>query len=245
MTYEQRLHRDYFSGTLSLAASVSDVTLSSSAFTALGTAFSTTAYMPLELHNPSTGIYEVVWITGHAAASQTVTVVRGRENTTALAWPQNTQIIDAVTKRDLVPDYTRATLPTDPSIGMRALVTDESNVVARMLAGWGPAIGMANAAAMGPNRSAANPPSSANFLLSMGYGLNLTPNASGIVSVTWRQAFPTACFAAFAWSCDYTQYIGWCTPTTESTTGASFRLTGVSGTITNGPLSIIYLGVGY
>lgn len=244
MVYEQRLHRDYFAGTLSLAASVSDVTLSSNAFTALGTGFSTTAYMPLVLHNPATG-YEVVWITGHAAASQTVTVIRGREGTAAQAWPQNTQIIDAATERDLVPDYTRATLPTDPYIGMRALVSDESNVVARMLAGWGPAIGIANAAAMGPNRSAANPPNSANFVISMGYALSIAPNGSGIISVTWRQAFPTACFAAFAWSVDYTQFIGWCTPTTESTTGASFRLTGVGGTITNGPLSVAYLGIGY
>lgn len=245
MVLERRVHKDYFAGNLTLQALTSDLTLSSAAFQALGTGFSTTEYMPIELHNPATGTYEIVYIVGHAAASNTVTVQRGKEGTSAQPWPANTLIVDAVTGRDLVAAYTRATLPADAHLGMRALVTDENNVLAKMLAGWGPAIGIANAAAIGPNRAGSNPPNSANFLIAAGYYPNLTPNGSGIISINWRQAFPTACFAAMAWSYDFTQFIGWCTPTAESTTGASFRLTGVSGTITNGPLSVIAVGIGY
>lgn len=249
MVLEMRIHRDYFAGNLSLQALSSDTTLTSTAFAALGTSYSTGLYMPIVLHNPATGAYEVVYIVGHSAASNTVTVQRGKEGTSAQAWPLNTQIIDAPTYRDLVASYTRAALPADPHLGMRALVTDESFVVARALAGWMPAMGIANPGAVGPNRAGSNPPNSAVLTHTMGNNTALSPDGSGQVSVTWRAAFPTACIGATAWSIDFTRFIGWCTTVSESTTGATFRLTTVSGgalvSQTAGPVSLGFAAVGY
>jgi hypothetical protein len=251
---EHRVHSDYFSGNLQLQALVSDLTLTSPAFAALPSTFTTKLYKPIELHNPSTGAYEIVYIVGHAASSNTVTVQRGKENTSAQAWPANTLIIDAATNRDLITALTRATLASaapDPFLGQRVLVTDEDNVLARMLAGWGPAIGLALAAAMGPSRlgGANNPPNSANFMAALAHSITVTPDGSGVATLNWRQAFPTACLGAWAWSIDPSRFIGWCTTMGESTTGATFKFTTVAAgsllNVTSGPLSIGYCGIGY
>lgn len=201
MVYEQRLHRDYFFGNLLLAAAIADTTLSAAAFSALGTGYSTGAYLPLVLHNPSTGAYEVVWVTGHTAASQTVTVVRGREGTTAQAWPSNTQVIDAACVRDIVGGYTRALLPTDPHYGLRALVTDENVVVERTLNGWGPSVGVATPADVGPSVSnfATFPPSNSVITVRAGRA-QLVADAGGNVTVTFRTPFPTGLIAFTATS---------------------------------------------
>lgn len=137
MANEHRQPRDYFFGTLSLAAALSDVTLTSAAFAALPTVYSATTYLPLVLHDPSSGLYEVVWVTGHASLSMNVTVARGKEGTAARQWPTGTQVVCAPTLRDsLYPVATRSALPSDAHIGMRAEIADEGVIAEKLASGW-------------------------------------------------------------------------------------------------------------
>jgi len=193
MAQEQRLHKDYLFGVLALAATISDTTLSSTAFAALPTITGTKQYIPLVLHNPTTGVYEVVWVTGHAAASQTVTVVRGKEGSTQQAWPSNTQVLDAPTWRDLLIQTTFASLPSDAHLGARAVATDLGTngvVMEKTPSGWGPSVGMCLGSQAGPIiNSTSNPPDDAVIVSRAGY-FDGTADAGGNVTVTFRQPFP-------------------------------------------------------
>lgn len=137
--YEIRRPRDYFFGQLSADATISDVTLTSPTFASLPTDYSTTVYLPLTLSNDTLAVREVVWVTGHTAASNNVTVVRGREGTSALAWGTSSSFRCTPTTRDTVGYYSRAGLPgtDDAHYGMRALVSDEgSRLVEYSGSGW-------------------------------------------------------------------------------------------------------------
>lgn len=188
MVYEYRSTVDYFYGTLSVAAASSDTTISSAAFAALPTTYSTALYLPLVLHDPSLGLYELVWITGHAAASTSVTVVRGRQGTTARAWASGTQVVVAPTVRDTLPLLTRATLPADAHVGMRAPLSDEGFTLEKTFAGWAPSAGVANPADVGPLRSAAVPPTNVVPVVRGGH-ISGTTDANGRFVVTHRQPF--------------------------------------------------------
>jgi hypothetical protein len=192
---EQRAPLNYLAGTLSTAAAISDTALVSDAFSALPSDYTTARYLPLVVHDPSTGVFEVVWVTAHTAASTTVTVVRARESTTALAWPSGSHVICAPTIRDTLSTYTLAGLPTDAHTGMRALVTDQGYVTERILGGWAASVGVARASDVGPRRDlATNPASSAGIVVRAGHVSGVT-NSSGQVSVTYRTPFPTATLA--------------------------------------------------
>lgn len=193
---EQRAPRDYLVGTLSTAAAISDTTIQSAVFAGLPTTFSSTLYLPLILHDPSAGLYEVVWCTGHSGSSTSITVARGKEGSSARAWPAGTRVICAPTVRDVLSAGTLASLPSDAHIGARVAVTDKNYVAEKTFAGgWAPSVGVAIAEHTGPNRSGGNPPTSAAILVRAGVA-NLSANGSGQVSVSYRQAFPTATIAA-------------------------------------------------
>jgi hypothetical protein len=191
VVYELRSPLNYVSGTLTVSASISDTTLTSAAFSALPTTFSTTTYLPLVIHDPSAGTYESVWVTAHASSSTSVTVVRGREGSTARAWSSGTRVICAPTTRDVVGTTTFAGLPTDPSIGTRYALTDRQIVVERTMGGgWAPSAGVALADHVGPNRAGSNPPQNAVVLLRAGFINSASTNGSGQITVNYRAAFP-------------------------------------------------------
>ena len=195
MAYEQRAPLNYLAGTLSSAAAISDTALVSDSFATLPTDYTTTKYLPVVLHDPSTGVYEVVWVTAHASTSTTATVVRAREATTARAWPTASNLICAPTIRDTVSTTTLAGLPTDAHTGMRVDVTDKQYTAERLHSGaWGPSTGVALGDDVGPRRTGANPPSSAGIYVRAGYA-SLVTNSSSQVTVTYRTAFPTATIA--------------------------------------------------
>ena len=136
MAYEIRQTLDYRFGQLSAGATALDTTLQSPAFAGLPSDLSTTKYLPIVIADDTAGTYEVVWVTGHAASSTSVTVVRGREGSTARGWSAGATWRHAPTSRDVVSSYTRATLPADAHLGMRAAVSDEGGqVVERVLGG--------------------------------------------------------------------------------------------------------------
>jgi hypothetical protein len=140
MTYELRQNVNYAFGTLSVAGAISDTTLQSADFASLpgGASVSTTQYIPIVLQDPTSKLYEIVWINAHTAASTTVTVLRGREGTTARAWASGTLWTLAPTSRDVILGVAnRAALPADPHVGMRALLLDEQRVLDRFSFGWG------------------------------------------------------------------------------------------------------------
>lgn len=131
MSYEVRQTVDYAFGTLTAGAAISDLTLTSADFSAkIPSGLSTTDYVPIALQNPSTGSFEIVWATAHSGTSATVTVARGKEGTSAQAWPSNTLWTVAATRRDgVLPVSTRTALPTDPHAGLRCLIMDEEVIV--------------------------------------------------------------------------------------------------------------------
>lgn len=139
MVYENRLTVNYAFGSLSNAAAVSDTTLVSAEFaTALPSALSATTYVPISLQDPNTRVCEVVWATGHTAASTSATVVRGREGLAARAWPSGTLWGITPTVRDgILQVANRAALPTDPHTGMRCWITDENLMIERSPVCWG------------------------------------------------------------------------------------------------------------
>lgn len=192
MAYEQRSPRDYVGGTLSTAAAISDTALVSDAFTALPTDYTSTKVLPLTIHDPTTGLYEVVWVTAHASSSTTVTVVRAREGTTARAWASGSHVICAPTIRDTLSTSTLAGLPTDAHVGMRALVTDKGYVAERNGASlWGASTGVALGDDIGPRRSGVYPPANAGLYLRAGHVSDVT-DGSGQVAVAYRAPFPNA-----------------------------------------------------
>lgn len=139
MVYENRLPVNFSFGTLSTAAAIGDTTLSSAEFaTALPAGLSTTTYVPMSVQDITTRAFEVVWVTGHAAAATTATVVRGREGATAQAWPAGTQWLVGPTVRDgILPVANRAALPTDAHTGMRCFIQDEQLTIERSAVCWG------------------------------------------------------------------------------------------------------------
>jgi len=138
MTYEIRLPANYAFGTLTQAAAISDLTLTSTDFAArLPSGLSTTVYVPIVLQDPSTGNYEICWANSHTAASSTAGVLRGKESTSARTWPSGTLWTVAPTLRDgVLPVSTRSALPTDPHTGLRCYIQDEQVTVE-----WAPSAG--------------------------------------------------------------------------------------------------------
>lgn len=195
MAYEQRAPRDYVAGTLSTAAAISDTALVADVFSGLPTDYSTTKVLPLTIHDPSTNVYEVVWVTAHTAASTTVTVVRARESTTARAWPTGSYVICSPTVRDALIVSTLAGLPSDAHTGMRAMVSDKGDVRQRLNSGaWSASVGVALADDIGPYGAGSFPPSAAGIFIRAAH-VTASTDGSGQISVTYRTPFPTATVA--------------------------------------------------
>lgn len=139
MAYEGRLVANYAFGTLSTAVSPTDTVLSSAEFgTRLPADLTTAYYVPITLHDPETGAFEIVWATAHIPAATTATCVRAREGTTGVAWPTGTKWTGAPTTRDaIMPVASRASLPASPHAGLRVYLQDEKVVLERYTASWG------------------------------------------------------------------------------------------------------------
>lgn len=146
MAYERRRLINNLSGTLAARASANDsqITCQGSApgianvFAALPVDFTQTLYMPLVLANDATGKFEIVWVTGHASASPTLTVIRGREGTEQQTFEVGDTVRCAATVRDVGGTMvsTRSALPGDPHYGLRVLILEEGAPVVFSPLGW-------------------------------------------------------------------------------------------------------------
>ena len=128
MALELRELRDDVLGALSAPALTTDQQLASSTFSSLPDYYSTTRYLPLVLANDTLQTYEVVYVTGHAAGVNTVTVQRGREGTLAQEWAIGDALRVAPTWRDIGAPmvFTNGGLvPADLAVGARYVLADE------------------------------------------------------------------------------------------------------------------------
>ena len=100
MANEFRRPIDEFFGTISAGITALETTLQSEQFSRLDDLYSTALYLPLVLADDTTQVIEVVYVRGHTAGSNTITVLRGQEGTTARQWPVGTTFRAAPTVRD-------------------------------------------------------------------------------------------------------------------------------------------------
>ena len=184
MAYEHRRPIFDLSGSLAAAVASTDsqITGRGTIFTGLPTDLSTELYLPLVLANDGLGKSEVVWATGHSAGSPTLTVVRGREGTTPVAFDAGDVVRCSPTLRDVTSVVSaRSDLPTDAHRGMRVLIASEGEVVERTRRGWD------NADATRKHRwsqaNSALPVVAAGQLIT-GMGGNQTGSAGTIASLT-------------------------------------------------------------
>lgn len=137
MALDFRFPADFAFGTLTSAISVSDTTLSSADFSAIRVLSSGASHVPIVLLDPTTKVYETVWLTVHSSGATSATVTRGKEGTVALEWPAGTQWICSPTTRDIVSANSLAGLPSDAHVGMRVAVSDKGETWAKTLnQGW-------------------------------------------------------------------------------------------------------------
>jgi hypothetical protein len=209
VSYEYRSNKDYFFGTLLNATAISDTSLSSAAFTGLDADYSSATpgkYIPLELHDPAQGLYEIVWVVGHAAGSQSITVVRGREGTPARAWNAGTQVVCAPTAgRDALGASASNNLPSDPHIGQRVARTNRQDVVERGNGVWGPSVGAGIAADQGVNMHGTAVPDGAVLLFRCGTAGPST-DAQGGLPCVFKTPFPNGCLSIAAHSTFFNAY---------------------------------------
>lgn len=248
MAYEQRRPGDYIFGTLSAQAALADATISSGALTALPTDYSTTRYLPLTLHDPAQGVYETVWVTGHALSSANVTAVRGREGTTPRAWASGSQFVCAPTVRDgLSLALNAGGLPSDAHIGARWAQADLNIVKERTRHGWGPSVGVALGHEMGPviNNAAVFPPDDA-VIVQRAAGFGGPTDGSGNVTIAYRQPFPNGTIGVAITSNSYASMGAF---VLYAATAAGFSFTthqnASTSRLLNSAISVGYVAVGW
>lgn len=194
MSFEQRATIDYFSTSLLAQMTIGATTMQSADFvTKLPADYGTNGkYLPLVIHDDTLGVYEVVWVTAHTAGSNTVTVVRGKEGTSAQPWGAGARVESAPTAYDAVLARLAASLPTDPFIGQRVSRGDKSDILERVLGYWGPSVGAGIASDQKNNMMSQTAPDGSIFLLRMGTAGAAT-DANGKLSCTFQTPFPNQC----------------------------------------------------
>ncbi|GAA3877754.1 hypothetical protein GCM10022243_48100 [Saccharothrix violaceirubra] len=209
-----RAPKDYLFGQLSASATNSTTTLTSNDFTNLPTTYSSTYVLPLALSDDTLKVYEVVWVTGHASSSNQVTVVRGKEGSTAQTWSSGTRWQCAPMQYDGLGVTSRAGLNADPHVGQRRMLNDEGFVVQSTYAqGWQADVGLANPSEYGKTIAGGAIPTWAS-VIARGNIVNGTTNGSGQIPVTYTTPFPTATLTVVTtWitgsaSCDTRLYPG-------------------------------------
>lgn len=191
MAFEQRDTVDYFSTSLLSAMTISATTMQSADFASKLPVYdgANGKYLPLVIHDDAVGVYEIVWVSTHVAAANTVTVVRGKQGTSAQPWSAGARVECAPTAFDTLLAKTAATLPSDPYIGQRVNRGDKADVLERVNGYWAPSVGVGIASDQGPNMNGTQAPVGATFLKRMGSVL-ATTSASGTITVAYVTVFP-------------------------------------------------------
>lgn len=103
MANELRIRRNYMFGTIDAGNNqnfnIGDVTYTDTSFAKIP-AVGATAHFPITFEDPSSGLYEIMYVVSHAAKSNTITVKRAQEGTTQLLWGPLNKWVHAPTVRD-------------------------------------------------------------------------------------------------------------------------------------------------
>lgn len=248
MAYEFRLNVDYTFGTLSANAAVSDTSMSAAAFASLPSSPTASLYIPLVLQNPSTGAKEIVYITAHTAAATTVTVVRGMEGTTALAWGSGSTWSVAPTVRDGgAMAVTSSTNPASPHAGLTIVESDTWALKTKTVtAGWQAAVGLSLPAHFTATATNGGISPSATLQMRGGPLFAVAPNGSGVLAVTFTIPFPQGVITAWAQSMDGTKVIGDFTCESLTVNGMNIRMTDLNSVaVTAAGADISYVAIGF
>lgn len=248
--FDMRDNADYQFGQLDLAVTALDTTLASSSFTSLGTSYTTTRYMPIVLSDDARKVYEVVWITGHNQGSSTVTVVRGKENSTAQAWPAGTPWRAAPTVRETPMVSSLGGLPTDAHIGARAVTTDDNYMREKTaLQGWLPTA-RGTAAGMKPTMQGnLTPPAGVVPIIKAFHAQATTDGTGSLANWPWPDGgFPTAVAAAVATPMYIggENFVGYVRMSAVSATAATWQCFQSNGSVlANTLVNLNIIAVGY
>lgn len=188
---------------------------------------------------------EIFWVTAHASGSSTVTVVRGKEGTTAKTWPLGTVWAQAETTRDALFDVTSGTIPSDLNLGAQWVERDTAALKIKTYTSGNFALaGVALPSTIGPAR-AGNFPSAQDTIQIRTAETTVTTNGVGDAFVSFRVAFPNACISVLGGSSDNTAFTGTVNVWSEGTTGFDFRAALGAAAVTNTTIHIHYIATGW
>lgn len=241
-----RAPKDYLSGILGQPAALTATSLNSASFANLPTNYSTSFVLPLTLHDPAQGIYEVVWVTAHAAGSQQVTVVRGKEGSQAQPWPQFTQVLAAPTAaRDALAVITSSTRPADGHLGMRAVETDTNQVKELTSSGWLSGL-YSDAAGLTPGHGSSVPSTAVPIIKAFTSSYTADGSGNGVVAFPGA-AFPNGVISCLALANNTGQSVVSFKLVSGSVTKTSVTLAGFQkdGTAATGACSFDMIAIGY
>jgi hypothetical protein len=125
-----RIRSDYVFGTITGALTAGTTTLASAALARLPVVTAPDV-AAITLHDQATGVYEIVHVTAHTAASTSATILRAQEGTSAQSWGIGTTWVHGITAYDLSTIQTqldeRITSETlDADTGVIALYYDDT-----------------------------------------------------------------------------------------------------------------------
>ena len=242
--YRRLLNGEY--GQLGGAVTSSATSIVDSSFSILPIITGTAEYIPLSF-SAINGLQkpEVVWVTAHASGSNTITVVRARENTTAKSWPLGTQWAQAETVRDALFDVTSGTIPSDLHLGAQWVERDTGALKIKTLSSSNFSLaGVALPSTVGPTRPGTFP-SAQDTIQMRGGETTVTTNSVGDAFVGFRVAFPNACIAVVGGSSDNTAFTGTVNVWSEGTTGFDFRAALGAAPVVSSTIHIHYIAIGW
>jgi hypothetical protein len=189
--------QNYLFGTLTAGIASGDLTMTSASFAGLPVVtLGAFLYIPLALQDPSTGKFEVVWVTAHAAASTTVTIIRGQEGSLAQSWASGSLVGDAPLLRDLLTISAYAGMPADGHYGLRAIDPNTGVTYEATPNGYLASV-KSKQGANTPSIGGVATPAGAQLWVASG-SFSVTTNATGDFTVPFQISFPTACVSVTA-----------------------------------------------
>lgn len=249
MALEYRFTSNGLYGQMAAGFTAAATSIVDSSFAALPVITASAQYMPLSFTDSTAKLTEILWVTAHSSGSNTITVARGKEGTTARAWATGTPWAQAETVRDGQTMATSGSQPTERHVGMRWVDTDTGAAKAQSFnGGIVPQFGAALPTDVGPNRSGATP-ATGSVVVVRAEIENITTNSVGDTNVQFRTAFPNGCLSVVAGGADYTTFAGVIIPWSEGPSGFDLRAIGFNSggafAVVNATFKISYVAIGW
>lgn len=249
MANEYRFTANGLYGQMAAGFTAATTSIVDSSFTTIPVITASSQYMPITFTDSTAKLTEIVWVTAHSSGSNTITVARGKEGTTARAWTTGTPWAQAETVRDGQITATSGAQPSERHVGMRWVDTDTGLAKAQSFnGGIVPQFGVALPSDVGPNRAATTPATGSTIVM-RGEIETITTNSVGDANVQYRTAFPNGCISVVANGADFTTFAGVTEVWSEGTTGFDLRAIGFNSggafAVVNTTFKISYVAMGW